>query len=53
LVVGKQCEPPSWLEQVLKSQDRTQAGRKVAAKGLYLVDVGYAKHYNIPNSKIL
>ncbi len=49
LMVGKGERSRTWLAQVLRSQDRRQAAEKVEAKGLYLLEVLYPKHHDLPS----
>ncbi len=45
--VGIGDQPPAWVEQVLKSRDRTKAGATVAPGGLYFVSASYPGHYGL------
>ena len=44
------CEgkPVKWVKDVLASCDRTQAGVTAPADGLFLVNVTYPEHFNLP-----
>lgn len=48
--VGKGEKPESWVEQVLHSRDRRQAGMTAAANGLRFIGVDYPEHFNLPTS---
>lgn len=48
LLVGRGERAADWLATVLEGRDRTQAGATAPARGLYLVDVGYAAHWGLP-----
>lgn len=48
--LGRKSIP--WLEQVLHAKDRTKAGPKAAASGLYLQAVNYDKNYGLPQPEI-
>jgi len=39
--IGRGRRPVEWLDDVLASADRTQAGRTAPAEGLFLVRVEY------------
>lgn len=39
--VGRGKQPPEWVERVLETRDRRQAGPTAPARGLYLVSVRY------------
>ena len=39
--VGKKKKPPQWIEEVLESKDRAQAGPTAPTCGLFLVEVFY------------
>lgn len=41
VVVGHGKQPPSWIERVLASRDRTQAGPTAPPQGLFLMHVHY------------
>ncbi len=42
--VGKSRQPPSWMQKVLESRDRTQAGPTAPAHGLTLVEIFYGEN---------
>ena len=48
LQVGLGKYPPTWIENLLASRDRTQGGPTVTPYGLYLVCVEYPVHYALP-----
>ena len=48
LPVGAGRESVEWLQQVLQSKDRKQAGVTAPADGLYFVDVTYPPQFDLP-----
>lgn len=48
LAVGTRKRPPEWVEEVLKSRDRTQGGITALPYGLYLMKVYYPPEYSLP-----
>ncbi|MCX7121277.1 MAG: tRNA pseudouridine(38-40) synthase TruA [Gammaproteobacteria bacterium] len=48
LEIGEGEKNPEWALQVLQSCDRRQAGITSAPNGLYLVDIDYPEHFNLP-----
>jgi tRNA pseudouridine38-40 synthase len=48
MAVGTGRQPVGWLCAVLAGKDRTIAADTAAAQGLYLVDVSYPGHYDLP-----
>ncbi|MCD6038872.1 MAG: truA [Gammaproteobacteria bacterium] len=48
LQVGAGFKEPEWVQAVLNSQDRRQAGATAAAAGLYLIQVRYSDSYSLP-----
>ncbi|MRJ41108.1 MULTISPECIES: tRNA pseudouridine(38-40) synthase TruA [Idiomarina] len=48
LEVGKGSQAVGWPAQVLARKDRTQAAATAKAEGLYLVQVDYPAHFNLP-----
>ena len=52
IAVGSGQMPPGWTQQVLDSRDRNQGGVTAKPSGLYLVDVSYPSHYDLPESPI-
>ncbi|MBV1879354.1 MAG: tRNA pseudouridine(38-40) synthase TruA [Pseudomonadales bacterium] len=46
--IGAGQKPENWTEELLRLQDRKQAGMTAAATGLYLVDVCYPDFPQIP-----
>lgn len=47
LEVGFQKKPKSWIKELILSKDRTKAGITVSPEGLYLVEIGYPKNFDI------
>lgn len=52
MAVGSGRESIAWLQEVLESRDRTRAAVTAPASGLYLVDVQYPEHPEIPRPAI-
>lgn len=50
LQVGLNKKSPDWVQSVLKSCDRRQAGMMAPPQGLYLLNVNYPEHFNLPLS---
>lgn len=48
LPIGEGHQPVEWMQQVLQSKDRTQAGITAPAQGLYFVGVDYPEAFTIP-----
>lgn len=48
LEIGMGRQEPAWLEHLLASKDRNLAAATAKAGGLYLVEVDYPEHYEIP-----
>lgn len=48
LEVGKGVQPITWLGELLAGRDRTLAAATAKAEGLYLVQVDYPAHFNLP-----
>lgn len=48
LRIGRGAEAPEWLAGVLAGRDRRAAGMTAAARGLYLSEVHYPDHLEIP-----
>lgn len=48
LLVGQQKCPPEWVQTVLQSRDRRQAGAMAPPQGLYLLNVSYPEYFNLP-----
>lgn len=48
LVVGVEDQPPAWLQQVLLSLDRRQAGVTAPPQGLYFMAAQYPSHFQLP-----
>src|SRR5690554_810917 len=51
MTVGAGQQPVEWIGEILAARDRTVAGVTAPPYGLYLVDVGYPKKYQIPASE--
>lgn len=52
MAVGCGAQSAAWLQHVLECRDRTQAAVTAPAGGLYLVDVQYPEHPQIPRPVI-
>lgn len=52
LEVGAGRQEESWIKWLLEKRDRTLAGTTAKAEGLYLVDVHYPEHFNLPKSPL-
>jgi len=52
LEIGMGRQAPEWILQLLQAKDRTLAAATAKAEGLYLVDVDYPAHFNIPKSAL-
>ena len=48
MAVGEGKQEVQWLQQVLDAKDRTAAGVTAPPNGLYLMEVVYPGHFNIP-----
>ncbi len=48
MAVGSGHKPKGWIQQVLASRDRTQAGVTAQPHGLYLIDVSYPDEFALP-----
>lgn len=53
LMIGRGERPVTWMGELLKLKDRTQAGPTAAAAGLYLVAVQYPQEYDLPSTGFL
>lgn len=49
IAVGLKKEPIEWVEGVLNSKERAQAGVTASPHGLYLMEVGYPDEFDIPS----
>lgn len=49
LAIGEQKQPISWLADVIASRDRRAAWITAPPNGLYLAEVGYPAHWQIPS----
>lgn len=50
LEVGMQNRPPQWIAELLAAKDRNLAAATAKPGGLYLVDVEYPAHYELPKA---
>ena len=50
LEVGMQKRPPEWIAELLAAKDRTKAAATAKAGGLYLVEVDYPAHFQLPKT---
>jgi tRNA pseudouridine38-40 synthase len=50
VAIGQGDQEPEWANAVLRSKDRKLAGMTNAPQGLYLVDVAYPGHFNLPKT---
>jgi tRNA pseudouridine38-40 synthase len=48
LAVGDGRKPQHWIAELLTGRDRSAAAETAPANGLYLVDVEYPTHFNLP-----
>lgn len=48
LPIGEGHQPVEWMQQVLSSQDRNQAGVTAPGQGLYFVGVDYPPQFEVP-----
>jgi tRNA pseudouridine38-40 synthase len=48
LLVGLGKQPKEWIKEVLEKKDRSFAAPTFSADGLYLAQVGYPEHFQIP-----
>lgn len=48
MVIGQGLQEPAWMGSLLASKDRTLAAATAKPNGLYLVDVTYPEHFNLP-----
>lgn len=48
LEIGRAKQSPDWIQTLLTAKDRTQAATTAAPDGLYLVEVSYPRHFNLP-----
>jgi tRNA pseudouridine38-40 synthase len=51
LWVGQRRRPPSWIDELLASRDRTRAAATAAADGLYLAGVEYDARHALPGAR--
>ncbi|SBT82021.1 tRNA pseudouridine synthase A [secondary endosymbiont of Trabutina mannipara] len=50
LEVGCGKKHESWISELITCRDKTQAGATSKAEGLYLIEVDYPSHFNLPKS---
>ncbi|QBL08911.1 tRNA pseudouridine(38-40) synthase TruA [Rheinheimera sp. D18] len=50
LEVGMQNRPPQWIAELLAAKNRSLAAATAKPGGLYLVDVDYPAHFEIPKT---
>ncbi len=53
LTVGKDEKKPEWIRSVLWSKNRKLASEKVKSNGLYLLEVLYPEHHDLPKPDLL
>lgn len=46
--IGQGKHPPAWMSELLVARERRHAAPTFPADGLYLVDVSYEAHWNLP-----
>lgn len=52
LEVGRGQQSPGWIRELLAWQDRTRAGIAAPPEGLYLIQVGYAAGWGLPDQAL-
>jgi tRNA pseudouridine38-40 synthase len=52
ITVGKGEKEPEWIKTLLQVKDRKLASATAKAEGLYLIDVDYPEHYQLPKEPI-
>jgi tRNA pseudouridine38-40 synthase len=52
MAVGEGKQPANWIQQVLLSKDRTQAGITAPPQGLYLAGIYYPEKYQLTSAPI-
>lgn len=50
VLVGQGERSVNWAREVLEARDRTQAGATAPPNGLYLVDIAYPEHFDLPHT---
>ncbi|WP_301098889.1 tRNA pseudouridine(38-40) synthase TruA [Otariodibacter sp.] len=50
--VGQGKQPIEWIKWLLEQKDRKLAAPTAKAEGLYLVDVHYPEHFNLPKGRL-
>ena len=48
IAVGTGRRAPAWIGELLAGRDRGRAADTASAQGLYLVEVGYPEHFELP-----
>ena len=48
VMIGAQQRPVEWVSELLAGKDRSKAAPTAKPNGLYLVEVSYPHHFNIP-----
>jgi len=48
MAVGSERKPESWVAELLEAKDRSKAAETAPPYGLYLTEVSYPSHYEIP-----
>ena len=51
MAIGMGQEQPIWAKQVLEARDRTVGGVTATPDGLYLINVEYPEHFEIPKAE--
>ncbi|OGT46906.1 MAG: tRNA pseudouridine(38-40) synthase TruA [Gammaproteobacteria bacterium RIFCSPHIGHO2_12_FULL_41_15] len=52
LPIGEGQRPVSWMPEILALKNRQEGGATAVPNGLYLVEVGYPSHYNLPRMPV-
>ena len=52
MTIGSKERPVDWVEEVLAGKDRSEGGITAPPYGLYMVEVKYPDHFEIPEAKI-
>ena len=48
IAVGKGEKEVEWIAELLAAKDRTQAAETAKPNGLYLIEVDYPEHFDLP-----
>ncbi|MCW5590416.1 MAG: tRNA pseudouridine(38-40) synthase TruA [Legionellales bacterium] len=48
MAIGSSRQPPQWAQDVLVARNRSLGGVTAPPYGLYLTEVGYPEHFNVP-----